>query len=286
MNKDVNLPNISEEIEKEFAQLENVYKIVIEFFINYSFQIIGAIIVFLIGLWISHKTSRFVIKILQKNQVDITLSKFIANVVRTLVIIMVAIIALGKLGISVTPFIAAVGAASLGVGLALQGLLSNYAAGITIIITRPFIVGNTISVLGVTGVVKEIKLAMVILVNEEGEDISIPNKHILGEVINNSFEDTLAVTHIGISYDSDPELAIKLLKKVLEKNTNISERNIPKIGIEEFGDSAILIGIRYWLPTQKYYECKYQINLSLFQALKNNNIAIPFPQREVKILKD
>ena len=279
------LPSLPVDFKQELEQMEKVYDLIIEFFVNYSFQLVGALIIFLIGLWISHKVSKFVNNLLTKNNIDVTLSKFISNVVRIIVILMVGIIALGKLGISVTPFIAAIGAASLGIGLALQGMLSNYAAGITIIITRPFVVGNTITVLDVTGVVKEIKLGMVILTNEEGEDISIPNKHIMGEVIHNSFENKLIHTEIGISYDAQPENAIEILENTLKAQAFFNDSIEYQIGIESFGDSSINIGIRFWVPTENYFDCKYKSHLAFFNALKEANISIPFPQREVKILQ-
>lgn len=128
---------------------------------------------------------------------------------------MVAIIALGKLGISVTPFVAAIGALSLGAGLALQGLLSNYGAGLYIIISRPFIVGDTIRVQDVTGLVKEVHLAFTMLADEDDVEITIPNRHIIGEILYNSHTDTLAEETVGITYDSDPNKAIAVIKQAL-----------------------------------------------------------------------
>jgi len=164
---------IEEGIEKELAQIENVYNLITEFLVTYSFQLVGAVVIFIIGLYVAKKVAIFSLRFCEKHEVDITLATFIANLIKILIIVMVAIIALGKVGISVTPFVAAIGALSLGAGLALQGLLSNYGAGMTIIMTRPFIVGNTIKVQGITGVVKEITLATTLLTNEDNEEITI-----------------------------------------------------------------------------------------------------------------
>ena len=141
-------------MEQELEQFTAIYEQVTSFLVNYSFQLIGAIIVFLIGIVVARKVSNVVIRLCEKKQLDVTLSHFAGNTVRLLIITMTAIIALGKLGISITPFVAAVGALSLGAGLAVQGLLSNYGAGLNIILARPFVVGDTISVQGVSGVVK------------------------------------------------------------------------------------------------------------------------------------
>ncbi|BDY04800.1 mechanosensitive ion channel family protein [Ferrimonas sp. YFM] len=271
-------------LSQELAQMEMVYQLITEFVVTYSFQILGALVIFFIGIWLGGRISKALLALMTRHEIDITLSTFVANIVKILVIILVGIIALGKLGISVTPIVATIGAAGLGAGLALQGMLSNYAAGVTIIVTRPFVVGNTITVQGVFGVVKEIQLGMTILTNEEGQEISVPNKHIVGEVLHNSFETLLVETEIGIAYGADPEQAIGALLEVLAASPHVDQSQTPQVGIEGFGDSAITIGVRYWVPSEQFYQAKFETNLSLFKALKANDIEIPFPQRHVTLL--
>lgn len=284
-------------IEKELADLQHIYETISEFLVNYSFQLIGAIIVFLLGLWIANKVARALGNVLLHHKVDITLSNFVTNLVKILIIVMVAIIALGKLGISVTPFVAAIGAASLGAGLALQGMLANYAAGVTIIVTRPFIVTNTITLHGVSGIVKEINLGFTILTTADGEEITIPNKHIIGEILENTFEYSLVETHLGIAYQDQPRKAIKVLEQTLAThfsegrvdvadNEESAEQQRPEaqIGLDNLGDSAIVIGVRYWVPSETYHQDKYHINLIMYEALIEAGFSIPFPQREVRLV--
>jgi small conductance mechanosensitive channel len=271
-------------MEKELEQAQAAYKLITEFFITYSFQILGAIIVLALGFLVARKVSMFVFKLCESKKLDITLSRFIANTTKILIIVMVAIISLGKLGISVTPFIAAIGALSLGAGLALQGLLSNYGAGFNIILTRPFIVGDTIRVQNVSGQVKEVHLAHTILNDEDNVEITIPNKHIVGEIISNSHADSLAEETIGISYDSDYKQAIAVITQALEKEEHMSEKRKPMVGIEDFADSSINIGVRFWVPTTHYFETRYRANAAIYDALQAANITIPFPQREIRIL--
>jgi small conductance mechanosensitive channel len=275
---------IEESIGKEIEQVQNIYNIVTEFLVTYSFQLVGAVVIFIIGLYVAKKVAGFTLRLCEKHQVDITLATFIANLLKIIIVIMVAIIALGKVGISVTPFVAAIGALSLGAGLALQGLLSNYGAGMTIIMTRPFVVGNTITVQGVTGVVKEITLATTLLTNEDNQEITIPNKHIIGEILHNSFANTLVEGSVGISYGSQPEKAIALIEKILAESAAVPDEPAPLVGIDHFADSAIEIGFRYWVPTTNFYQFKYQTNLKIFKALQDAGITIPFPQREVRML--
>lgn len=277
---------MDEQLGKELEQAQEIYKLVVEFFVNYSFQILGALLIFMIGLLVARKVSAVIFNLCQKKELDITLSRFIASATKIVVLVMVGIIALGKIGISITPFLAAVGALSLGAGLAVQGLLSNYGAGLNIILTRPFVVGDTISVQGVSGQVKEVQLAFTILTNEDGEQITIPNRHIVGEIIHNSFEYTLAELSIGIAYSEDPENAIKLISNCLSDLDGVTDDKRPQVGIEGFGDSSVNIGIRVWLPTQHYYALQYEANRRIYAALQEDGVVIPFPQQEVRVLND
>ncbi len=264
-------------MEKEIESMQKFYNIIIEFFVNYSFQIIGAIIILIIGFMIAKKVALFVEKLLLSKNMDITLTRFIAMTLKIAIIVGVAIIALGKIGITITPFVAAIGAMSLGAGLALQGLLSNFGAGISIIATRPFVVGNTIKIQGCTGVVKEIKLAYTVLETEDKELITIPNKHIVGEILTNSFEYTIVEMIVGIDYKSDPKVAINVISKVLEKYEEISKEVKAQVGIKEFADASINIELRYWALTQQYNEIQYKVNMDIFDTLASNNIQIPYP---------
>ncbi|RXJ82512.1 mechanosensitive ion channel family protein [Arcobacter sp. F2176] len=271
-------------MDKELESIQKFYDVIIEFFVNYSFQLIGAIIIFLLGWYVANKVSTFVKKICDKNELDVTLTKFVVNIIKFSIIIGVGIVAVGKLGITLTPFIAGIGAASLGAGLALQGTLSNYGAGLSIIIGRPFIVGNTISVDGVFGVVEEIRLAHTILSTEDGEEITIPNKHIIGEILVNSFEYRIVESVVGIDYNSKPEDAISIIENILNDFDAeiISKEAKAQVGIKEFGDFSINIELRYWAHTKHFFETQYKVNLAIFNTLKENNINIPFPTYTIK----
>lgn len=270
-------------LKEEIDQVANIYNIIIEFFTNYSFQLIGALIVFIIGYIFAGKVSAWVLKICLKNKLDVTLSQFLSNTTKMLIVIMITIVSLGKLGISVTPFIAAIGAISLGAGLALQGLLANYAAGFNIILIRPFVVGDTITVHGVTGVVEEVLLAYTLLKNEDDVAITIPNKHIVGEILHNSRNDSLLELSVGISYDHNPLEVVKLLEETILSLDIIGNNKKLQVGIDEFSDSAITLAVRLWTPTVNLYTAKYKAYASIYLALDNANIHIPFPQRDVHL---
>lgn len=277
---------MEENLERELRQAQEVYRMVVEFFVNYSFQILGAVIILLIGLFLARKVGNVILKLCAKKELDITLSQFIASTAKIVVIVMVAIIALGKIGISVTPFLAAVGALSLGIGLAAQGLLANYGAGLNIILTRPYVVGDTITVEGVTGQVQAVQLAFTFLTDEDGVRITIPNRHIIGEILHNSFTHKLAELSVCVAYREDPEQVVKLIAEALENQEGLSESKTPQIGIEAFAERGIMIGIRVWLPTQQYYGALYETNRRIYAALQARQVAIALPQQELRILNE
>ncbi len=270
----------------DLEKLQSFYDTLIEFAVTYSFQIVGAIIVVAIGAWVAAKMGKFIENLMVKRNIDITLSRFTGGVCKVIVLVMVAIIALGNLGISVTPFIAAIGALGLGFGLAIQGMLANYAAGFTIIITRPFVVGDTIKVQGVAGLVSEVHLGFTILVDEDNVRIQIPNRLVVGEILHNSAEDMLIELNIGVAYQSDTHKVRELIQAALASLSDINPRKEAIIGIDNFGDSSINFGIRFWAPTNKHFEIRYKANQAVFDSITKAGIEIPYPQREVNIISN
>jgi small conductance mechanosensitive channel len=171
-----------------------------------------------------------------------------------------------------------------GASFAIQGPLSNYGAGLVIILGRPFVVGNTITVAGVSGVVKEIGLGSTILTNEDGVKITIPNKHIVGEILHNSEQRSIVEEVVRISYNSNPEKAISIITETLDSFEEVLKEPTPQVGIQEFGDSSINMGFRYWVPSSKYFLTRYSVNLAVYKQLKEVDIKIPFPQRDIHII--
>jgi small conductance mechanosensitive channel len=273
-------------IEQEIAQLGSVYSTITDFLVRYSFQIVGAIIILCLGLWVSGRLGRWLFTTLEHKGIDVTLANFLGNLLKLVLVAVTFIIVLGKVGISITPFVAALGAVSLGAGLAIQGTLSNYGAGLAIILTRPFVMSNTLSVRGYTGIVAEINLATTILMNEDGERITIPNRHIVGEILKNTEANSLVEGGIGISYASDPKQAIEVITQALSAQRLVKQEPAMKIGIELFADSSINISYRVWVATANYHSAKFEANLAVYQALKQAGISIPFPQREVRVLNE
>ncbi|HEX5710737.1 MAG TPA: mechanosensitive ion channel family protein [Sulfuricurvum sp.] len=268
---------------QELHYVQEFYDQTIAFLTNYSFQIIGAIIIIVIGWFVSKYAYNALIKFFDKHDFDVTLGKFAANILRILIFGAMFIVAIGKLGVSIAPFIAAVGAVFLTAGLALQGSVANFAAGISLVITRPFKIGDTILVNQVYGIVEEIKLGYTTLRTEDEEVITVPNKNMIGEVIVNSFNYRIVESSVGISYHDDASKAITLIKNTIDGFENLSSDNKSIVGIQKFGDHAVEIGMRYWVPTRNYFKIQYEVNLAVYQALNDAKITIPLPQREVHL---
>jgi small conductance mechanosensitive channel len=160
---------------------------------------------------------------------------------KIVVLVFVGIIALGKFGITITPFIAALGALIFGSTFALQGPIGNYDAALTIILTRAFVVGNTIRVQGVVGIVREIKLAHTQIVNEDGEVITIPNNSVIGEVLVNSFSNLIVEREIGIHYQEDPQAVIDIILTAVAQIEDVTTDPKPQVGADRFEDYSARI---------------------------------------------
>jgi len=258
-------------------ELETVTKLVdtlVEFAVQYGFQLLGALVFLFIGLKTAAWTGRKITLVAQARDIDPTLSRFIGNIVKLVVVVFVAIITLGNFGISTAPLIALAGASAFGATMALQGPLSNYGAGLSIILSRPFAVGDMISVKKVSGMVDEISLAATVLVGEDGEKITVPNKEIVGEVIVNSNEQRIVETRIALAYDEDSDRALAVLRQVLSDAAKVGSDPKPQVGIHDFTYGGIVIGLRFWVPGREYFQTRYGVNEALLNGLKAAGIGL------------
>ena len=273
-------------MENELKLVQEVYELIVAFMVNYSFQLFGAVLILFAGYIVAGLVSKAVLKLQEKQNVDVTLRQFIAAAVRIIVIGMFVIIALDKLGISINPFIAALGGLAVGASFALQGPVSNYGAGLMIILARLYKVGDTITIQGCFGQVEEISLSNTVLVAEDGERIIIPNKHVVGEIHRNSEANRILEGSVRISYSSSPEEAIGLITNVLTSAEGLDSQLKPQVGIDNFGEATIEIGYRVWVPTDSYFDKLHTINLGIFNALADAGFKVPHPQRDVHLIKE
>ena len=261
-------------MEKELETVTKLVDTLVEFAVAYGFQILGALVFLVIGLKVAGWSGGKVSGLAQAKNVDQTLAKLIGGMVKVVVVGFVIIITLGNFGISIAPLIALAGAGAFGATMAIQGPLSNYGAGLSIILSRPFVVGNTITVRGISGVVEEVAMAVTVLVGEDGERITVPNKEIVGEVIVNSRENRVVETRIAIGADQDTEGAIETLGRTLAGVGHVATDPAPQVGIHEFTYGGVVLGLRFWVPSKRYFQARYAANRALFAALGDTGVSL------------
>lgn len=271
-------------MEEEVQQLMELKDQLILKLVTHGTQWLAAILIFLAGYWLAKRVANIILSVCEKRSLDPTLTKFLAGSGRVLILGFALILALSKAQIEITPFVALLGASAFGLSLAVQGPISNYGAGIVLIVTRPFVVGDTLTLNGLTGLVDSVNLGTTQLTNEDQELITIPNRKVLGEIFTNSYDRTLLALEVGIDYEADPEQAIECIRKAISAVPNIDSERPLSIGIDAFGDSSINIGYRVYAKTHKLHETRYAVNMAVYHALKEANITIPFPQRDVHLI--
>jgi len=259
---------------------------VADYVVEYFFQILGAVVVLAIGWWLAGKIGTLVVRFCEKKKMDVLLSRFIGSGVRFAFIAFIVLTVLGILNISITPLVAVIGAGTLGLSLALQGPISNYGAGLIIILTRPFTIGDMLRVGEFSGVVEEVKLGFTRLLTEDGEIITIPNKHIVGEVQTNSKGNRVVESEVGVAYDADMDRAVQAVQTAILSVPEVVREPAPQVGIDRFGDSAVQIGYRYWVPSRNYFTTRFAVNRVVFASLKKATVEIPFPQQVVHLKND
>ena len=272
-------------IDEEIQQLDELKNRLIAWLAESGVSLLVAVAIIALGFWLSKTLGNLILKLCDKRQIDVTLARFFAGFSKIVVIAFATIMALSKLNIEITPFIALLGASAFGLSLAVQGPVSNYGAGIVLIITRPFKVGDTITINGLTGQVDCVNLGNTQLLNEDEERITIPNRNVLGEIFTNSYDYSIIEAVVGIDYGADPEAAIQCISEAIQQVEGVAPERAPDVGIEDFGDSSINIGYRVWVPTNRYHRTRYAVNMAVFRALETAKITIPFPQRDVHLIQ-
>ncbi|HKL62177.1 MAG TPA: mechanosensitive ion channel domain-containing protein [Woeseiaceae bacterium] len=252
---------------------------------EFGIDIIAALAIFIIGRWVANLITKGVRRLLERADVDATLVKFLSNIVRILLLIFVILAAIGQLGIQTTSLIAVLGAAGLAVGLALQGSLSNFAAGVLVIIFRPYKVGDYIEAAGVAGTVDEVQIFNTVMNTPDNKRIIVPNSQITGGIITNySAHETRRVDFtFGIGYADDIDKAKKIIEEVLTTDERVLEDPAPQIVVAELADSSVNIVARPWAKAADYWGLKFDVTETVKKRFDAEGISIPFPQRDVHV---
>ena len=251
----------------------------------YGLKIIAAIVIFVVGRWVARALRNATKKMMAKGDVDETLISFVGNLTYITLLAFVIIAALNQLGIQTTSFIAVIGAAGLAIGLALQGSLANFAAGVLMIIFRPFKAGDYIEGAGVAGTVEEIQIFATQLKTPDNKTIIVPNAKMMGDNITNySAKDTRRVDMvIGVGYGDDLKKVREILEDILAKDDRILEDPAPTIGVLELGDYSVNFAVRPWVKKEDYWGAYFDVTETVKRRFDEEGISIPYPQRDVHL---
>mgnify|MGYP000935834986 CR=1 FL=1 len=258
--------------------------LITQYAVQYGFRIMGAILVIIAALFVANSVGRLFERWLNKQDLEPPLRLLLLRVLKALLVILGVLIALDQLGVQIAPLVAGLGAAGLGVGLALQGVLSNVVAGLSIIFTKPYRVGEHISLLGVHGDVAKIDIFTTTLLHPDHSRIVIPNRKVVGEILHNFGTIRQLDLSIGVSYQTDIETTLRVLRELVARHPKVLQDPAPIIGIAAFADSSITLSIRPWVPVASVGSAQIELNQAIIQQLQADGVDIPFPQREVRLL--
>ncbi len=259
-----------------------------DFVLTYGPNLVKAILVLVVGLSIVNIVTRMFKKVLNKSHVDESLAGFLKGIASIALKILVYITALGMLGVKMTSFIAILGAAGLAVGLALQGSLANFAGGVLILFFKPFKVGDYIEAGSESGTVEQIDILHTKLKTPNNQMIVIPNGDLSNSAVTNysAQENRRAVFAVGISYDDDIKKARKVILDVINKDERTLNDPEPVVVLNGLGDSSLNLSVRAWSKTSDHWSYYWDNLEAIKEALDENDIEMPYPQRDIHIIKE
>jgi len=263
--------------------METVYENLVNFATTYGIKVIGAVLIFLLGRVAAGLVRRLIVRILRRRSVDPAVISFAANLSFAIILAFAVIASLAKFGVQTTSFVAILGAAGFAVGFALQGSLSSFAAGVLILVLRPFRLGDYIEAAGVAGTVKEIQLFVTVLATPDNVRILVPNSKVYGDTIKNySANPTRRIDLIiGVGYGSPLKHAQEVLEKVIRSEKRVLQDPAPQIAVAELADSSVNFVVRPWVNKEDYWSVRFDLTERIKLELDQEGIEIPFPQRTV-----
>jgi small conductance mechanosensitive channel len=248
-------------------------------------KVVGALAVLIIGMMLSRWAKSFSRKALGASKVDPILTPFLSGIIHVLVVVMVAIAAVGVLEVNTTGFVAVLGAAGLAIALAFQGTFSSFASGVMLLSFRPFEVGHFVELGGQSGTVKEVGIFTCELATPDNVQIRVPNSQIFGETIKNfSANDTRRIDLVvGVGYEDDLGVAVRTCQDVVASDARVLDDPETVVAVSELGDSSVNLVVRPWVKTEDYWATRWDLTRALKEQLESAGCSIPFPQRDVHL---
>ena len=253
--------------------------------VTFGKNLVIALLIFYVGRFVVRLVVRGMTKVMDRQDVDPTLQKFVGNLVNMALMVVVIIAAIGALGIQTTSFIAIFGAAGLAVGLALQGSLSNFAAGVLIVLFRPYKVGDYVEAAGIAGSVEEVQILTTVLKTPDNKQIIVPNSQIMGSIITNySANDTRRVDlTVGVSYSDDLDKVAATLRELVDADERILKDPACLIAVQALADSSVNFVVRPWVAAADYWGVYFDLTEAIKKRFDDEGISFPFPQQDVHL---
>ncbi len=265
----------------------NFNEILDVYLIPWGIKIISALVILYLGNLVSKMILRLITKLLTKAKLDTTLINFVSSLVRMLVLVFVIIAALDKIGVETTSLVAILGAAGLAVGLALQGSLQNFAAGILLVIFKTFKVGDYVEAGGISGSVEEISIFNTTFKTPDNKIIIVPNGVIYGGSITNYTTEKRRRIDlvIGVGYNDDIKKVKDILTQIINAEDRVLKEPKPQIVVGELGDSSVNFYVRPWVKTSDYWDVKFYLTEKIKLTFDEQGISIPYPQMDIHLNK-
>jgi len=252
--------------------------------IRFGPKVLVAIIIITVGFFVAGWIGRAVARGLTRFDLEPPVRQLLTRVARVLIVGLFVIMALQNLGVELLPLLAGLGVAGAGIALATQGVLSNMVAGLTIIFTKPYRVGEYIGIAGVEGQVESITLFNTALTHPDRSRIIVPNRKVVGEILHNYGRIRQSDVRVGVAYESDLALALGTIRDLVQANPRVLAEPKPVIQVMTLADSAVQIAVKPWVAVGDYIAISGELNLALVEELRRHGIGIPYPQREVRLI--
>ena len=252
--------------------------------VRFGPKLLVAMLIMTVGVFVAGWIARATGRGLHRLDLEPPVRQLLTRVARVVVIGLFAIMALQNLGVELLPLIAGLGVAGAGIALATQGVLSNMVAGLTIIFTKPYRVGEYIAIVGVEGQVDAITLFNTALTHPDRSRIIVPNRKVVGEILHNYGNIRQSEIQVGVAYDSNLPLALAAIRDLVRANPRVLPEPAPVIQVVALADSAVQISIKPWVAVSDYGAVAGELNVSLLEELRQRGIGIPYPQREVRLI--
>lgn len=271
-------------MENQLQNVDHLKNTLIDIALQFGPKVLVATLIIVVGVYVGRWIGKLLEGGLKKFHLEAPVEQLLVRIVRALILALFVIMALQNLGIELLPLIAGIGVAGAGIALAMQGVLGNIVAGLTIIFTKPFKIGEYISIVGEEGRVENITLFTSELSHTDHSRVVIPNRKIVGEILHNYGKIRQLDLEVGVAYDTDLELALATIHAILDENPRVLEAPQAIVHVRVLAASSINIAVKPWVEVPDYLAAMGEVNKAIVERFRAQGIAIPFPQQEVRLL--